>query len=288
MFQPDDVIAYTFEKSGRTLQNGSIWDVLKEYADLIKAEPELALALLGSQIKTSEATAYNSRDLDYAVGGIFQANTLSREIEKAHGDRKSLDILDFGCGAARLLRYFLCFKPQHRYHACEVNKYAVNYVRKLSKNVDVRRIDSHPPSPFQSESMDVVYAWSIWTHFDAATGRAWLEEAHRLLRHGGCALITVHTDELVKRYGVEPKLVETMKARGGDYEKIYAEYQVSGLSYWRAYPQDARQYGIDNESFGMAFISNEYIRRNWSDLFDIEGVCTGIPHWQDVVILKKR
>jgi len=289
MFTTESVINHVRKATGRTISGGDIQTVLNKFMGLAMSDPELARDLIGPlPDRSTGATAYNGFDLKYLVGGASQANRLSREIENIHGDRAPLDILDFGCGAARIIRYFPLFKPQHRYHACEVNEAAVEHAKEVSPLIDARVIPSAPPTSFDDQSMDVVYAWSIWTHFDEKLGRAWLEEVHRILRPGGCALITVHTDELVGRYGTEPKLVQRMKERGGDYEKIRAEYDEIGFCFWRAYPDEAQEHGIDNETFGMAFVSEDYIRKNWTDLFSLRCFREAAPKWQDLAILVKE
>ena len=266
-----------------------MWKTLEYFKHHLMEHQECAEAVIGElPPERGGAAAYNSKDLEYHIGGVFQGNKLSREIEKFYGDKKPLDILDFGCGAARILRYFAYFKPEHTYHACEVNEEAVALTSRISEKIDARVIKSIPPSPFDDETMDVVYAWSIWTHYDEPTGRAWLEELHRILRPGGLAMITVHTDELVDRYGTEPQLVAKMKERGGHYNAILHEYKKTGFSFWKAYPASAKDVGIDNETFGMAFVSFDYIKENWSDLFELMDRVPGAPKWQDIAILKKR
>ncbi|PCH75568.1 MAG: hypothetical protein COC12_00020 [Rhodobacteraceae bacterium] len=290
MFSIQRVSDHVKKKTGKPLATTEpLWQVLKEFGDLVKENPDLAPALIGKlPDKATGSTAYNSKGLDDLVGGVFNANTVYREMLKVVDNDKRLNILDFGCGAARLLRYFLLFSPEHRYYACEVNKASLKHVRTLSKKVVARQVKSHPPSTFSNNSMDAVYAWSIWTHFDEKTGRAWLEDIHRILKPGGCALITVHSDELVGRYGTDPMLVNRMEEQGGNYQKIRDEYDTKGFSYWSAYPDDAKDVGIDTETFGMAFTSIDYIKKNWLDLFELEGVVTAIPQWQDLIVLKKR
>lgn len=290
MFDPQRIRDHVRDTTGRDLTYHSPpWRVLKEFGDLVKSEPALAPALIGPiPDKTTGATAFNSKDLDYLVGGLFQSNVVCREMFKVLDASAPLDILDFGCGAGRLLRYFLLFAPEHRYHACEVNAASLDFVHDLPGAVDTRQIGPQPSSPFADASMDAVYAWSIWTHYDEPTGRAWLEDLHRILRPGGCALITVHSDELVRRYGREPALVKKMQERGGNYREIMREYTARGFSFWRAYPESASEFGIDANTFGMAFISRPYIEKNWLDLFDLKTIVNGDPGWQDLVVLQKK
>ena len=41
-------------------------------------------------------------------------------------------------------------------------------------------------------ALDLVYAISIWSHFDADAGLRWFDEMHRLLRPGGLLVVTTH------------------------------------------------------------------------------------------------
>ena len=287
MFQSEIVARYVEEKTGDRISIGDSWQTLREFAAIAR-DLETAPSLLGRlpTLETGEM-AYNMADHEGLVGGVFNANLLSREIEKLFGDRAPLDILDFGCGASRILRYFPMFKPEHNYYAAEVNPACIRHVKEVVPSVQTTLLTSNPPSDLTDASIDVAYAWSIWTHFDEPTGRAWLEELHRVLRPGGAALITCHTDELVDRYGKEEPFVSRLQAAGEDYSEIRKEYDERGFAYWRSYPETSKNLGIDNESFGMTFMSVDYVRKNWSDIFSLADVVEGIPRWQDILVLQK-
>lgn len=292
MFKPDQIKAYISTVDGITISSDGTWEALKEIADAARADTDLAEKIMGTLPGMDSAiTAFNGGTSDannYIIGGMFNANTIAREIVKVHGADKTLDILDFGFGAARLVRHFTRFWPQHRYHAAEVNPATIEHLREVSPQANGVHIAPAAPSPFADNSMDVIYAWSIWTHFDEVQARIWLEDMHRILRPGGCALITVHSDSLVERYGKDPMLVTRLEQRGGNYDAIVKEYKDTGFSYWPAYPPAAKDVGIDIDTFGMAFISKDYIQRKWTDLFEYKGFCIGAPDWQDVVILVKK
>ncbi len=49
-----------------------------------------------------------------------------------------------------------------------------------------------PPLPLADGSLDLVYAISIWSHFEPTLGLRWFEEMHRVLRPGGQLVCTTH------------------------------------------------------------------------------------------------
>ena len=56
-----------------------------------------------------------------------------------------------------------------------------------------------------------------------------------------------------------------------------------------ATPRSGVDFGFDVDNFGMAFISPDYIERDWGKLFDIVRIDTGVVgNRQDVLLLRKR
>jgi len=276
----------------RDIDPGPPWAMLKEIAERCRADRDYAETVLGKLPgKDTPVTAYNGGTADadnYIIGGMFHAACIATEIAQVHDTEKTLDVLDFGFGAARIIRHLSRFWPQHRYHAAEVNAATLEHLNEVCPEVDGRHINPFPPSPFESESMDVVYAWSIWTHFNEVQARAWLEDVHRILRPGGCALITVHSESLVERYGTDPQFEERRKRRGADFDAVMKTYRETGFSFFPVYPDSAADVGIDVDTFGMAFVSHQYVSEAWGDLFEFRSVFTAVPEWQDGVVLVKR
>ena len=54
------------------------------------------------------------------------------------------------------------------------------------------RSRSEPPLPFATESFDLVYSISVFSHLDEQLGDAWLAEVARVFVPGGVALLSVH------------------------------------------------------------------------------------------------
>ena len=230
MLDPE-LIAAHLTRIGGTSAGGNI---LKQFIALAR-QPSTQAATMKYPIPEpgDSVGAFNGLNIDYQAGGIWHANLVARMIAK-HGKPGPLDVLDFGCGSGRLLRFFLMFRPEHRYNACEVNTDAVEWLKTWPADVQV--MNSEPPAPYCNDSFDAIYAWSIFTHYAEELHLAWLLDLKRMLRSGGLLLATVHNDTLVARYGSEPKLIARMKERGANYDEVTKRYHEAGFSYWRSYP----------------------------------------------------
>lgn len=56
-----------------------------------------------------------------------------------------------------------------------------------------------PPTPYVSESFDLVYALSVFSDLDEHLQRDWLAEFRRLLRPGGLLVLSVLGDTMRHR-----------------------------------------------------------------------------------------
>lgn len=101
------------------------------------------------------------------------------------------DVLDFGCGCGRVIRYWNGFADT-RICGTDVNDYLVEACQRcvpfasISKNSMVAMLD------FANQSFDLVYAFSVFTHLDINAQKAWRDELRRILRPGGMLLLSVH------------------------------------------------------------------------------------------------
>ncbi|MCC7123970.1 MAG: class I SAM-dependent methyltransferase [Acidobacteria bacterium] len=146
--------------------------------------PELLVAIGGQT--TVEA---------YLQGGI----AIAAEIESVLADAGTpLDtftsVLDFGCGCGRLLRRFRRYAEVHHYAGTDYNPALIAWCQ---AHLPFARFDTNalePPLRYADGTFDLVYSFSVFTHFSDALQRAWLAELRRILKPGGALLLTLHLD----------------------------------------------------------------------------------------------
>ncbi len=238
---------------------------------------------------------YSDFSLLYHLESGLTNATLIAETIAAHAapaaPGKQLAVLDFGAGLGRILRYLYQFVPEHSYAASEVNPLAVDWAKQVYREANVFKTDSQPPLPLPSASIDVAYAWSIFSHYAEELHLQWLKELARVLKPGGLLIVTVQGRTLIDRMAKEPEIRHVMRL--GDpsaCERLKQEFETAGYSFYESYGEaGAPAFGINAATFGMAFISPDYMAKNWMTDYELVKFEAGmISNWQDYAILRRR
>jgi len=188
--------------------------------------------------------------------------------------------LDLGCASGRVIRHFAVADPEVKVYGCDINRRHVDWVAKhLPETIIAFQNHSIPNLPLPDNSLDLVSAYSVFTHIESFE-TSWLLELHRVLRPGGIAWVTVHTERtwsamsegwpLHKALAKHPDFTPYVEAR--------AELPAERLVYrWHS-----------NRSYSSnVFYTSEYLRRTWGRIFEIAEDHHRLPGFQDVVVLRK-
>lgn len=99
-------------------------------------------------------------------------------------------ILDFGCGAGRLLRHLLPEARAGEVEGCDIDAASIDWIESaLSPPLTVWQSSEAPPLPRPDGHYDLVIALSVFSHL-GANWPAWLIELHRVLKPGGLLVAT--------------------------------------------------------------------------------------------------
>jgi SAM-dependent methyltransferase len=129
----------------------------------------------------------------YVKSGWLAAYSIRLALERNAINLNDLtSILDFGCGSGRVIRYW---------HSLPAAVYGTDYnpdlVRWCERHLPFAKFQvngSEPRLGYPSDSFDLIYALSVFTHLDEAGQFAWIDELRRIARPGGYVLITTHGD----------------------------------------------------------------------------------------------
>jgi SAM-dependent methyltransferase len=100
-------------------------------------------------------------------------------------------VLDFGCGAGRIVRHALSEDPVAEYWACDIDAASVAWMQThLVPPLRAFQSAERPPTPCPEAGFDLIYAFSVFTHL-LDSWSAWLLELHRLLDEHGMLIATV-------------------------------------------------------------------------------------------------
>jgi SAM-dependent methyltransferase len=141
-----------------------------------------------------------------------------------------------------------------------------------------------PHLPVPDESFDLVCAFSVFTHIDEFE-TAWMLELRRILRGGGVAYLSIHSDHLWQRTPSIPRFLNSLLAMNEfvtDYD-IRPELFAQPMPHAKVVFRNA-QSRIYNTN---VFHSLEYVRQVWGRFFEVIDFVPGGHGYQDVVLLQK-
>ena len=228
--------------------------------------PPIPSADLSTQILGDPASAG-----PFLYGGFLVAEGIRRVLELI-GQPLELfrDVLDFGCGTSRVLRWFWRYSTRCRFRGADISREAIEWNRANMPFGEFVANDVEPPLPFADGSFDLVYGISVVTHLGEHLQLAWLAELARILRPGGIAMLTVMGDELAE-WKLSPEECAAFRQKGHAYKKV----QEGGLHGLPDFYQDA-------------YHSRSYVAREWSRDFELRAyIRNGPVYLQDLVILQK-
>ncbi len=214
---------------------------------------------------------YRVHGSPYAEGFLKMGKRCSEDIEaalkKVGKDFDSFqNVLDFGCGCGRTLMWFTDRSP--RLYGTDIDAEAVSWCR---NNLDLARLsvnDALPPLEYPSETFDLIYAISVFTHLDEDYQFRWLNELKRVARPGGIVILTVHG----------PRAWRDLP------HKDVADIEKEGFKFISSNAMK----GIFPDWYQNAYHKKEYIRNKYPKYFNVlDYIPRGMSNFQDVVMLQK-
>jgi SAM-dependent methyltransferase len=195
-------------------------------------------------------------------------------------------VLDFGCGCGRTLLNWDQTRSANIV-GCDVDHECIGWLNSNLSGREFWATQFDPPLPFETNTFDLVYAVSIFSHLEQGDQRLWLEELQRLIKPGGLALLTVQGPHAWKKFSLgklAPRLAQHDLADEGIVYLPYQDIEPGG----RLLP------GIKSSrrkvTYGLTFMSPQYIATEWAgDGWGFERLDEGtVDDLQDVAVLRKR
>jgi SAM-dependent methyltransferase len=154
-------------------------------------------------------------------------------------------VLDFGCGAGRVLRHFLPEAGEAEFWGSEIDEPSVRWIQQhLSQSFHVVHHGESPPLSAPSGHFDLIYAMSVFTHITDEWS-AWLLELHRLLAPDGLLLATF----------LGPDMIAPLQGERWSDDRIGLNVTRCGTSWADGGPN--------------TFISPWWLRAHWGRAFEI-------------------
>lgn len=144
--------------------------------------------------------AYSAPDWEYYYrSGIGMAEYLVSVLKKYTGDAPPSDILEWGCGPARIIRHLPgLLGPDTRIYGSDYNPETIQWAQQHIEGIAFSKNELKPPLPFDDASFDFVYAFSVFTHLSESVGQEWIDELARVLKDDGILFFKANGDQVAE------------------------------------------------------------------------------------------
>ncbi len=135
---------------------------------------------------------YSGAEGDATLLQAFNFYKIYKEkYEKYKGDLALADnILDFGCGWGRIMRFFLKDLHHSKIWGCDPVAEMIKFCKEENKWCNFEPINTNPPTPFQENTFDMIYSFSVFSHLSEDFHLELLKEIKRILKPGGIYMTT--------------------------------------------------------------------------------------------------
>jgi len=145
---------------------------------------------------------YESFNFDYTKYYFDSKETASWLLDyfKKYHELKNINILDWGCGPARIVRHL----PELLDKSCSIygtdyNPTSIAWDRKAIKGVNFNLNLTYPPLPYVNDSFDIIYGISIFTHLPEDLHYKWFDELIRISKSGAVIFLTLHGKAFISK-----------------------------------------------------------------------------------------
>lgn len=201
-------------------------------------------------------------------------------------------IVDFGCGWGRLSQVLLKDFEEENIIGADVLQEALDICHQCGLKNPMVKVDPWPPSIIQGESVNLIVAYSVFSHLSEENHWAWMNEFHRILIPGGIAIVTTRPRAFIS-YVESLRKLKNIPVHAYGAAMAFKDTQAALEQY------DAGEYCFSIEGgggqdlvgfYGEACIPRGYIERKWKTIFSEVSYIDQSEHNafdQNVLIAKK-
>jgi SAM-dependent methyltransferase len=201
------------------------------------------------------------------------------------GPGSALRALDLGCATGRVVRQFLCHEPMIEAWGCDMDSFNVRWgLKHLGPSLHLFQNSALPHLPIKDSFFDVVSAFSVFTHINTFED-TWLLELRRVLKPGGIAYVTFHSERTWARTATLPLQLQAMQK----CQDATPEWRITKELFEAPMPEEriVFQWAKTGAYRCNTFYTSEAIRTRWSRHLEVCGIYRGgKADYQDTIVLR--
>ena len=186
-------------------------------------------------------------------------------------------ILDFGCGAGRMLRWLYPYSGTSEIWGTDISAEHIFWANKyLNPPFNFATTTTIPHLPFEDKYFNLIYAGSVFTHIDDLV-ESWLLELRRILHSDGRIYVTVNDKHSINLLKTSPV-----------YKEIWlAQYISENPAFIETGDNFDKIVGMRGTR-SQVFYDIDYFCNSVSNIFDIISVNKEAYGFQTGVLLKRK
>jgi len=229
---------------------------------------------------------------------LREAFSFYRIVAQAASHTRPKVAMDFGCGWGRITRFFIKDFEKDKLFGVDPVSEVIEVSRSTNPWATFEKIELRPPIHFPSSSVDLIFAFSVFSHLTEDVHLQWIEEFARLLRSGGTLVVTTRERDFIlecakiRNENPDPTKVSTLEhyatmgARPAflDTEQYLHMYDEGEFC---CDPTGAGE-KLPPDAYGETCIPFVYAQRRWRPHFSVTQFLVDSPGLKQNVIVAKR
>lgn len=201
------------------------------------------------------------------------------------------NILDFGCGWGRIIRFFLKDLEPSKISGCDPVEKMIDICKEQNKWCNFTKINTRPPSPYQNNTFDLIYSFSVFSHLSEEMSNSLLAELTRILKPGGMLIATTRSRDFIEHCAKLRKRKDLASLHAGpkssaaaflNTEESQADYDSGKYCFSQLVHEGEWSY------WGDAAISKEYVVNHWTQALEFVDYVDDQKHIsQNAIVMRK-
>jgi SAM-dependent methyltransferase len=242
---------------------------------------------------------YGRNEQEYLASGLRHLMTMVDILSKDGARAEDLQtVLDFGCGAGRLLRFFPRRTSGQELWGVDINAEYMTWCQNhLSPPFLFATTTTLPHLPFEDNYFDLVYCGSVFTHVTDLAD-AWFLELRRVLRKGGRLYVTIQDNATMETLLARSRATELNSGKSPNrWVKIDGDPGTS-LGLLRAISEAEKAvsassknyatFSFSTDPYSNIFYDRQFLIDKWSRFADVVSVTPAAYGCQTALLCRKK